>query len=76
MASFFFLISFSLIPHRLYPDKAYIGCLLSDDECVRDMVVNLYRVSFRAPGADEATPQEILPHVIQLYQKYRVSWEF
>lgn len=70
---FIFLFLLSLIPNRLYPDGIYISCLHSDDQRVLDSVVELYRVSFRAPGAEEATPQEILCHAIRLYQQYRVS---
>lgn len=67
---FFFL---SLIPNRLFQDEFYKGCLLSDDQKIRNNVADLYRVSFRVPGTDDAAPQEILRHAIQLYREYRVS---
>lgn len=76
LISFLLVYFLSLFPNRLYHDGFFKCCLLSDDEYIRDIVVKLYRVSFRAPGADTATPQAILCHSIQLYRDYRVSSNF
>lgn len=62
-----------MVPERIFSENLFAHFFLSDDESVRELVANLYRLFIRTPGANEATPQEILYHSFQLYLEHRVS---
>lgn len=66
------MLAFREVEGRLFQDTFYKICLLSDDEIVRENVVELFRVSFQMPGTDEPDAREIIRHAIQLYRQHRV----
>lgn len=70
-----FLLHFRECRGKLFRDTFYKSCLLSDDETVRNNVVDLFRVSFQKDDSDDDNPdaEKILHHAIQLYQEHRVS---
>lgn len=63
-----------MIPNRIFPDKFYRACFLSDDEALCNGVAELYRLSFQNFRTDELDTPAILRHAIQMYYDYRVSY--